>query len=162
MLHARGESLPDANQNSLVVGFKLGRAKLLLMGDAESGGREAPSAPVGDIEKFLIERHSGEIQADILQVGHHGSKTSNRRGFLDAVNPRFTLVSSGPTEYSGVRLPDEEVIDTLRGLKRKPSVLRTDTNDAKCPVPDRIGLDDDAPGGCDNFILELRPPAKSS
>jgi competence protein ComEC len=155
ILHANAGKFQDENMNSLVVAFKLGPAKLLLMGDAESGERQDPSAPVGHIEKFLLEAHPKEVKADIFQVAHHGSKTSNRKQFLDAVSPRFALVSSGPTKYAGVQLPDREVIDALKGLKPKPTVLRTDEHDARCPEPDRIGLDDDAPGGCDNVILEI-------
>ncbi len=75
--------------------------------------RKDPSYPVGDVEEFLIDHHAKEVRADILQVGHHGSKTSSRRGFLEAVHPSLALVSSGPKRYGKVTLPDIEVIESL-------------------------------------------------
>lgn len=52
----------------------------------------------GDIgvasEQELIEE-GYDIQADILQSPHHGSKTSNSIEFLEAVSPKFLIVSAG-------------------------------------------------------------------
>lgn len=40
--------------------------------------------------------------------------------------------------------------------KLVPHVGRTDTHDAQgCPEKDRVGVEDTAPGGCDNYILEI-------
>lgn len=156
ILHADAKKKPDPNQNSLVIAVDLGGARLLLVGDAESGEREDPSASTGDVEQFLIEQHGEEIRADILQVGHHGSKTSSRRGFLEAVKPRLALVSAGPKKYHSVVLPDAEVLAELRRLGAE--ILRTDENDASCPLPRRIG-GDTGPGGCDNYVITIEPPA---
>jgi hypothetical protein len=35
-------------------------------------------------------------------------------------------------------------------------VLRTDENDAGCPLPRRIGPNK-GPGGCDSFIITIEP-----
>jgi len=154
ILHAEGKPLKDPNQNSVVIAVELGTVRLLLGGDAESGPRKDPSAPVGDVEEFLIDQHAKEIKADILQVGHHGSKTSSRRKFLEAVHPSLALVSSGPKMYGSVTLPDREVLDALSAVGAK--VLRTDERDADCPVHGRIG-GDHGPGGCDSYVIMVSP-----
>lgn len=157
ILHAEPKALKDPNQNSVVIAVELGAVRLLLVGDAESGPRKDPSYPVGDVEEFLIDHHAKEIQADILQVGHHGSKTSSRRAFLQAVRPALALVSSGPKMYGKVTLPDAEVIDELKHSGAK--ILRTDERDADCPVHGRIG-GDTGPGGCDTWVITVGVPAK--
>ena len=154
ILHAEAKKLPDPNQNSVVIAVELGATRLLLVGDAESGERKDPSYPAGDVEAFLIEQHPKEIRADILQVGHHGSKTSSRRAFLDAVHPSLALVSSGPKVYGHTVLPDREVIDELHTIGA--TVLRTDEHDDRCPSAHRLG-GDDGPGGCDTYIITVSP-----
>jgi competence protein ComEC len=154
ILHAEPKAVKDPNQNSVVLAVELGATRLLLVGDSESGPRKDPSYPVGDVEEFLIDHHAKEIQADILQVGHHGSKTSSRRKFLDAVHPALALVSSGPKLYGKVTLPDAEVIDELK--KVGATILRTDERDSNCPIHGRIG-GDSGPGGCDTWVITVEP-----
>jgi len=155
ILHAEPKALKDVNENSVVIAVTLGTARLLLVGDAVSGARKDPSYPVGETEEFLIDHHAKEIEADILQVGHHGSKTSSRRKFLEAVHPSLALVSSGPKKYGPVTLPDAEVIAELRRVGAK--ILRTDERDGACPVRHRIG-GDDGPGGCDTWMIMIGKP----
>ena len=153
ILHAEAKRHHDPNQNSVVLLVELGSTRLLLVGDAESGARKDPSYPVGDIEEHLLDRHS--IRAHILQVGHHGSKTSSRRAFLEAVRPTYALISSGPKRYGGTTLPDPEVLEALRAVGAK--LLRTDERDPNCPVRGRIG-GDRGPGGCDSWALIINEP----
>lgn len=58
----------------------------------------------GDIEKksenFLVGR--GGIHADLLKVPHHGSYTSCRPDFLQAVSPRCAVISCGRSYADGV------------------------------------------------------------
>jgi competence protein ComEC len=159
ILHAEGKKLSDPNQNSVVISVMLGNARMLLVGDAESGARLDPSHPVGDIEQFLVEQHAKDIRSDILQVGHHGSKTSSRRAFLDAVKPHLALVSTGPKLYGKVKLPDIEVIEALKSVGA--TILRTDENDASCPITQRIG-GDSGPGGCDSYMITIEPGSPAS
>jgi competence protein ComEC len=146
ILHAEPKALPDPNQNSVVLEVELGGARLLLVGDAESGARRDPSDPPGDVEQFLLDHHRSQLAADILQVGHHGSKTSSRHAFLEAVHPRLALVSSGPRVYGKTVLPDHEVLEELAA--DGATVLRTDEHDRQCPG---------GPGGCDNYIISIGP-----
>ena len=153
ILHAEGKKVQDINENSVVIAVELGAAHLLLVGDSPSGERRDPSYPAGEVEEFLIDHHANDIHADILQVGHHGSKTSSRRAFLEAVKPSLALVSSGPKVYGKTVLPDAEVIEELHRIGA--TVLRTDERDGDCPHA-KIGPAD-GPGGCDTYIITIRP-----
>ena len=152
ILHAEPKSVKDVNENSLVIAVELDGIRLLLVGDAPSGARKDPSYPAGGVEQFLIDHHAAEIRADILQVGHHGSKTSSRRAFVEAVHPRLALISSGPKRYGHTVLPDREIIEELGRIGAK--ILRTDERDANCPLRGRIG-GDEGPGGCDTYIITI-------
>ena len=162
VLHVDGHVFQDENLNSMVLRVDLGRTGLLLMGDAESGARTAASAALGHTEADLVARQSSKLKADILQVAHHGSSTSSRLGILQLIQPRVALIGAGPLPYSGAVLPDQSVIDALGSLTSKPLILRTDKSDAtvgSCAKNgvkvNRIGLDDQHPGGCDNFSLSM-------
>ena len=98
----------DPNGNSVVVRLDLGNRRVLLAGDAEGGERELPSAPPqpNSIEARLIACCAADLPSDVLVVGHHGSLTSSRRAFLDAVGASIYAISSGPYPYRRVRLPD--------------------------------------------------------
>ncbi|HWO23632.1 MAG TPA: MBL fold metallo-hydrolase [Kofleriaceae bacterium] len=152
ILHAEPKPSGNPNGSSLVVRVELGGTRVLLVGDAESGARRDPSEPPAGLEAYLIAQHAPALRADILQVGHHGSKTSSRRAFLQAVGPKVALVSSGPRQYSGTTLPDPEVIAALGAVGA--TILRTDLRDASCPVTGRIG-GDAGPGGCDTWVVTI-------
>lgn len=154
ILHANPKQTGDPNASSVVLAVELGVTRVLLVGDAESGPRKDPTYPVGDVEEHLTDHHAPRIRADILQVGHHGSKTSSRRDFLEAVRPRVALVSSGPKKYGRVTLPDREVLEELARLGA--TVLRTDVHDEACPETGRIG-GDRGPGGCDSWVITITP-----
>lgn len=73
-----------ANDNSLVLRITYGARRFLFVGDAEE--RE---------EGRLLETAQGSLGADVLKVGHHGSRTSSSPAFLAAVHPKAAVVSSG-------------------------------------------------------------------
>ncbi len=164
----------EANNSSIVLRVLLRNRSMLLMADAQGGVRDIPDSSVNSVEKEILARHEKELDADIFQVGHHGSSTSSRREFLNAVfphatasagRPRFSLLSAGPTPYAGQVLPDKDVVDELTSGHPAMKILATNTHDRvggpghkdNCPVADRVGVDDEAPGGCDNFVLEVTP-----
>ncbi len=157
-LHADAEHHSSPNENSLVVRLDLGSERVLLMGDAEAGGRQDPSLPPhpNSIEGRLLTCCFSALRSGVLLVGHHGSKTSSRVQFLDAVGARIFLISAGPTRYGSVTLPDREVVEEL---ERRGSVWRTDLDDAACGRnPEKIGPDNDnKPGGCDNVLISISP-----
>jgi competence protein ComEC len=154
----------DPNGNSVVVRLDLGGKRILLAGDSEGGERDLPSTPPSpsSIEAKLLDCCASELKADVLVVGHHGSLTSSRAEFLDAVNALIYAISSGPYPYRKVRLPDAEIVAELES---RGQVLRTDRDDAfriadesrACEMRERkIGPDaDETPGGCDNIVITI-------
>lgn len=82
----------------------------LLTGDAESG-----------IEKQLLAAVPAHaFDADILKVGHHGSKTSTSEAFLSAVSPVASFISVGATNTYGH--PTGEILSRLKDT----DIFRTD------------------------------------
>jgi beta-lactamase superfamily II metal-dependent hydrolase len=156
ILRADGAPGPNINDNSVVLRLDLGATRILLMGDSEAGGRQSPSvAPTSTSpEGILLACCASDLSAHILVAGHHGSKTSSRQLFLNAVGASTSIVSAGPTKYGSVVLPDQEVISELTS---RGTVFRTDLNDATCGQnPAKIGPDDDGQaGGCDNVRVVI-------
>jgi competence protein ComEC len=89
-----------------------------------------------------------------LIVGHHGGMTSSRKAFLDAVGASVFVISSGPTKYDDVVLPDP-VIRTE--LESRGQLFETDVDENACKVnPAKIGPDADGEaGGCDNIRIVI-------
>jgi competence protein ComEC len=155
-LHADGSRQSSFNENSLVARLDLGSRRVILPGDAEAGGRRPPAtrpAPTS-IEGELIACCAAALRADILVAGHHGSTTSSRTAFLDAIGATHFVVSGGPTRYGSVTLPDPPVVAELA---RRGTVWRTDLNDATCGTNRaKIGPDNDGrAGGCDNIRIAI-------
>jgi competence protein ComEC len=99
-----------SNNSSVAMKVFVGSEKFLLMGDLSK--RE---------ERELME--SGvDLNADILKVGHHGSRTSSGEIFLDAVSPDESVISVGKRNRYGH--PHQNVVDSLNddGVQ----ILRTD------------------------------------
>jgi beta-lactamase superfamily II metal-dependent hydrolase len=156
ILYANGmASTGSLNDASVVLRLDLGRRRVLLAGDAEGGERDSPGdmPSPGSIEGRLLACCAAALRADILVVGHHGSKTSSRPAFLDAVGAGHFVLSSGPFPYSGVLLPDPEIVAELR---RRGSLWRTDDDDRACRADrDKIGRDGPQPAGCDNVLIAI-------
>jgi competence protein ComEC len=104
-------SLADPNEASTVASVRYGAVRFLLVGDAERG------------EEAWLLAHAGELLgADVLKVGHHGSRTSTGAAFLRAVRPRVALVSVGLGNSYGH--PNAEVLDALADAEVE--VVRSD------------------------------------
>ncbi|QNF26301.1 DNA internalization-related competence protein ComEC/Rec2 [Metabacillus elymi] len=102
------------NDDSLVLWAELGGLKWLFTGDAEIEG-----------EKKMIEMYP-TLKADILKVGHHGSKGSTSDLLLDHINPSIALVSAG--DNNRYQHPHTEVLEKLS--LRKIDLFRTDLHGA--------------------------------
>ena len=85
------------NDGSCVLRVAAGGAVLLLTGDIE---REA--------EARLLARAPEALDVDVLQVPHHGSRTSSTPPFVAATTPGIALVASGWRNRFG--LPDAGVV----------------------------------------------------
>ena len=44
-----------------------------------------------DEEKDLIEKYNLQ-EIDVLKVGHHGSKTSSSKNFIDEIEPKYSII----------------------------------------------------------------------
>ncbi len=156
ILHADGDTHSSPNENTVVVRLDLGQARVLLMGDAEAGGRKAPTvAPTAaSIEGILLTCCVDQLSADVLIAGHHGSMTSSRKAFLNSVSASTYVISSGPTKYANRTLPDPEIETELRA---RGQLFTTYINDTACRTnPKKIGTDsDNEPGGCDNVRIAI-------
>jgi competence protein ComEC len=103
------------NNDSLVLRLKYRNRTLLLPGDAEKQSEHA-----------MLEENSGGLHADVLKVGHHGSKNSTTQEFLDAVAPTIAIISSGEDNPYGH--PSPELLERLETSGAR--VLRTDRDGA--------------------------------
>lgn len=100
----------EDNEASLVLRCHLAGVSLLLVGDLTKAGEAA-----------LLT--SGQaVAASILQVGHHGSRTSSSMPFLLAVSPRLALVPTGTSPRFA--FPHGEVVARLRRARALVLVQR--------------------------------------
>jgi len=108
---------PDwsANDNSLVLRVSYGARSALLVGDAEHEAEEA-----------LVHRRARDLEADLLKVGHHGSRTSSHGAFLDAVRPGLAAISCGVRNRFGHPHPETTAALGARGVE----IARTDRGGA--------------------------------
>ena len=100
----------NENDNSSVLYLKLSNYKFLFMGDASI-----------DVENKLIKTYSLN-DIDVLKVGHHGSKTSSSKNFINYINPKYSIISVGKNNLFGH--PNKEVLKILE----QSEIFRTDKN----------------------------------
>ena len=80
---------------------------------------------MGDAEKYFEYRlllSGADLKADILKIGHHGSKTSTAEDFVAAVLPSYAVISVGRKNRYGH--PTQQTLDTLAKFNIK--TFRTD------------------------------------
>ena len=99
------------NNNAIVCMVKYKNRKILFTGDIEKVA-----------ENELVKEYNNDLKADILKVGHHGSKTSTTKEFLDLINPSVALIGVGQNNKFGH--PNEEVIKRLK--EKNIQIYRTD------------------------------------
>ena len=98
VLHPADSRLTSENNNSCVLKISTQAGSVLLTGDIE---RLA--------EKSLLAKQGTSLDADVLVVPHHGSKTSSTEPFVDAVSPAWALI---PVGYKNrFKLPRQEVVE---------------------------------------------------
>lgn len=101
------------NNNSIVARFNSLDFSILFTGDIEEIA-----------EKRLCELYSGtdKLEAFVLKVAHHGSKTSSTEEFLELVKPKIALIGVGKNNNFGH--PNIDVIERLENMGSK--IYRTD------------------------------------
>ena len=98
----------NENENSNVIYTELNGYKFMFMGDAGVGK-----------EKDILEKYNVS-KIDVLKIGHHGSKTSSDKNFIDETNPKYSVISVGKNNRYGH--PNKEVLNNLDNSK----IYRTD------------------------------------
>lgn len=109
-----GTARVTGNDQSIVLFVRLGGLDWLFTGDLEVKGES------------LLKAHFPGLSADVLKIGHHGSKTSTSEAFLDFLNPKIALISAGANNRFGH--PNEEILHRL--ATRKVQIFRTDRHGA--------------------------------
>ena len=98
----------NENDNSNVIYTEVDGYKFMFMGDASS-----------TTEKEILNKYNLP-DIDVLKVGHHGSKTSSSKEFINEINPKYSVISVGKNNKYGH--PNKEVLDNLKDSK----IYRTD------------------------------------
>lgn len=100
----------DLNNMSSICKLSVGETDIMVLGDAET------------YELERVYRYGGDFESEILVMGHHGSRTSLYKYFLEAVDPIEALISCGRDNYYGH--PHDETIEYL--MKNNIEYWRTD------------------------------------
>lgn len=99
-------SYSEENNFSAVLRIEYGENSFMFMGDAET----------------LVENElSGDVSADVIKVGHHGSSTSSSENFVNRVDADFAIIECGENSYGQ---PNGEVVE--RWESSGADVYRTD------------------------------------
>ena len=104
-----GTVLKKPHEANVVVMLEYKELEVLLTGDMEMS-----------VERQLL-LNGSDISAEILKVGHHGSKTSSGDSFLDSINPEVAVIQVGKNSYGH---PTQEVLSRLENFGIK--YYRTD------------------------------------
>jgi competence protein ComEC len=95
-----GTALDDLHDANLALRVTYGEVRFLFTGDAEAATEARMTAVSAAI-----------LDADILQLGHHGSRTSTTPAFLAAVDPAVAIYSASTGNQYGH--PHGEVLDRV-------------------------------------------------
>ena len=98
----------NENDNSNVIYTELNGYKFMFMGDAGI-----------DKEKDILDKYNIS-DINVLKVGHHGSKTSSDKNFINEMDPKYSVISVGKNNRYGH--PNKEVLNNLDGSR----IYRTD------------------------------------
>lgn len=101
-LHPHAIKCRDANTESITLRVKGASHSAILTGDLTIAGEKQ----IMNTQAFL--------KSDVLKLGHHGSKTSSSKLFLDRVQPKLALISSG--KNNRFHHPSKEVVRRLDSI----------------------------------------------
>ena len=98
------------NDMSIVLRIDYGETSVLFTGDAET------------MSEYMMVDSELPLDADVLKVGHHGSNSSSSLEFLNAVSPKYAVISCGFDNSYGH--PHQEILDRLKDIG--VTLFRTD------------------------------------
>jgi competence protein ComEC len=119
MLHPGESHTTDTvehnNERSCVLRISTGSQSVLLAADIEKLS-----------ELRLLKLHAKELRSTLLVVPHHGSLSSSSQAFVDAVHPRYAIITCGYLNRFGH--PKEEIVERYRAAGSE--LLRSDNDGA--------------------------------
>jgi len=105
-----GKEVKNTNNTSIIAKLIFNENSFLFTGDAYKS-----------VEKKLVKKELN-LDSDVLKVGHHGSKTSSGKEFIEKVSPEIVVISVGKENRYGH--PHQETLAILNKYDIK--ILRTD------------------------------------
>lgn len=110
ILAPSSDSYQSLNNYSIVIKLTYGNNSFMFTGDAET------------LSETEILNSYDDLKADVLKVGHHGSTTSTSKKFLNAVSPKYAVISVG--KDNSYNHPTKTTMDKLKEMG--VDVYRTD------------------------------------
>lgn len=101
------------NNNAIVMKLEYANFSMLFTGDIEE---------IAEKELIKLYGKTDKLQANILKVAHHGSKTSSSQEFIELVKPQIALIGVGKNNLFGH--PSQIVLERLENYGTK--IYRTD------------------------------------
>lgn len=94
----------DKNDLSIITHLVYGEIRFVMTGDAPT-----------QVEGMLL-REFPDLRANVLKLGHHGSKTSTSQNFLTKLNPDYAVISAGIDNRYGH--PSTEIVERIENFFR--------------------------------------------
>jgi competence protein ComEC len=107
----------NTNNNSLVVKASLKSISFLFPGDI-----------MAEAENELVHLAGNSLSSTVLIAPHHGSKTSSSQAFLNTVDPKVVIISSGRNN----RFKFPHLVTLKRYENQGSTIWRTDISGAIC------------------------------
>jgi competence protein ComEC len=115
------ESYDDFNDYSPIMKLTYGNKSFIFTGDAEKV-----------VEEEVVAKYANELKADVIKFGHHGSSTSSTKEFIEAISPKYGIISCGVDNSYGhphketLKIIDEMGIEAYRTDKQGQIIITSD------------------------------------
>ncbi|TBX11051.1 ComEC/Rec2 family competence protein [Clostridium perfringens] len=103
----------ELNDYSPIMKLNFGDTSYLFTGDAEKLAEEEALA-----------KYKTSLDSDVIKFGHHGSSSSSSNAFIEAVSPKYGIISCAKDNKYGH--PHRETLDIIKKYNIK--TFRTDTD----------------------------------
>ena len=110
ILAPNSSTYQSLNDYSIAIKLTYGNNSFMFTGDAET------------LSEKEILALGYDLSADVLKLGHHGSTTSSSQKFLNAVSPKYAVISCG--KNNTYKHPTKTTMDKMK--KMNIEVYRTD------------------------------------